>query len=291
MAERWLVIDDSATIQRVIKLAFQDYDVILTEADSCIEAGREIQRVAPHLIIADAAVTGAKSVQDFVSLRNPLPQTPFIILEGSYDNIDENQFRGAGFLHFLKKPFDAAQLLAVTRMALGRALPQRNASHQTIPPPPSQQRHAKAEESFGQPPIPPQVPSGFDLGIQEARSPHKPPPMEAAPAPQRTESWPAVETGAWIEGQAGRRPVSFSLEDEPEAEVHTAPLRWEKQGHSSASNVNSLLEPMLKDDMERWVRSVVEEFCRKNFGPIAREMIGRELERLTQERARLLVDK
>ena len=125
MAERWLVIDDSSTIQRVIKLAFQGYDVHITEADSCQEAAREMMASQPSLVIADAALGGVQGVQDFLSLKAQAPNAPFIILEGSYDNIDEAQFRAAGFRHFLKKPFDGSQLLSITRQALGRALPYR----------------------------------------------------------------------------------------------------------------------------------------------------------------------
>ncbi len=284
MAERWLVIDDSSTIQRVIKLAFQDYDVIITEADSCAEAGREMQRVAPNLVIADAAVTGAQSVQDFVNLRNQVPQTPFIILEGSYDNIDESHFRGAGFFHFLKKPFDAVQLLAVTRNALGRALPQRNVGSITVPPPPPGRPH-KAEEI---PVAGAAQAAGFDLGLNDGRSNPRGFAAESMTQSGPNESWP-VDTGTRIESKGVRRPIAFSLDEEPEPEIHATTARWDPP--AGQSNVHSMLEPMLKEEMEGIVRAAVEEYCRKNFPTIAREMIGRELERLTQERSRLLLEK
>lgn len=414
MTERWLVIDDSSTIQRVIKLAFQDYDVFMTEADSCLEASRDMQRLAPTLVIADAAVTGAQSVQDFVNLRNLAPQIPFIILEGSYDNIDESQFRGAGFLHFLKKPFDAAELLAVTRTALGRALPLRNAGTATVPPPPMARPAAKIElEDTAHPQS--AAPHGFDLGLNEKKSsghqsadswatvspapfpaqapqampsPYAPgpqaapnpyaavaplpaahyapgpqpapasyapgpqpapgpnmqgpqsasgpyavpngpgpyaasplqaatgpstgPALQAAPGPQAFAPAASYQYGEPVQqipvGQPrpapapfpqatesrasnGRSPLSFSLEDEPEPEIRSASLSWDSGERSSPHNVHSLLEPLLKEEMERWVRGAVEDYCRKHFAQIAREMIGRELERLTQERSRLLAEK
>ncbi len=125
MAEKWLVIDDSATIQRVIKLAFQDYEVSITEADSIDEALRELSLIPASLVIVDAALAGVQSVQDFSRLQHASPKSAFVILEGSYDHIDVNQFRGAGFRYFLRKPFDAAQLIAITRDALGRSIPHR----------------------------------------------------------------------------------------------------------------------------------------------------------------------
>lgn len=261
MTERWLVIDDSSTIQRVIKLAFQDYDVFITEADSCLEASRDIQRLVPQLVIADAAVTGAQSVQDFVNLRNQAPQTPFIILEGSYDNIDDSHFRGAGFFHFLKKPFDAAQLLEVTRTALGRALPFRNANSVTLPPPPPGRAGSGKPFAEGN-----AAAAAFELELNEARS---------TPANGRT--------------------VSFSLDDEIETDTRMPMKAWDNtpvvSQSPAPSNVHGLLEPMLKEEMERWVRATVEDYCRKHFPSLARDMITREIEKLTQERSRLLVEK
>ncbi len=254
MGERWLVIDDSSTIQRVIKLAFQDYDVLISEADSCPEAMQEIAKTAPTLVIADAAVAGVQSVQDFVNLRNQAPHTPFIIIEGSYDNIDEGQFRGAGFFHFLKKPFDSSQLLVVTRQALGRALPYRQSN---LPPPPPVSRAPRPlqEESSSRSMKPvDMIPGSFDLGLNDARVTQ--PPLSN----------------------------SFALDDIEGIEIT-------QRRETRSSTVSQVLEPMLKEELERWVKATVEDYCKKHFPALARELITRELERLTQERSRLLVDK
>ena len=313
MAERWLVIDDSATIQRVIKLAFQDYDVIITEADSCPDAARDILRNPPALVIADAAVGGVQSVQDFVNLRNQAPQTPFIILEGSYDNIDETQFRSAGFRHFLKKPFDAAQLLAVTRQALGRALPYRAGEASIPPPPPSRGGRSTREDALNQAFMPDTNPGrGVDLGIGESRSAPTPGPTSGASIQTSGASVLAATAphGKGAPGVGGpratqttrpmasldkpmevaKRGISFSLEDESEVSPTPDPRR-ETVGRGGGTGLQSMLEPMLQEEMERLVRGAVEEYCRKNFAQIARELISKELDRLTQERSRLLVDK
>lgn len=293
MGERWLVIDDSSTIQRVIKLAFQDYDVLISEADSCPEALREIARLAPSLVIADAAVTGVQSVQDFVNLRNQAPQTPFVIIEGSYDNIDEAQFRGAGFSHFLKKPFDATQILAVTRQALGRALPYRQTGAQVPPPPPPVSRPPRPlhEESLSPAPRAVDLSTGsFDLGLVELKT-TLPPQPKAQP-----QSGIPLQTQIPVSPRREQRPLDpsgFALDERDDSE-QTVPNRWDAPPSSGQSNSKSfapMLEPMLREEMERWVKATVEEYCRKHFPAIARELIGRELERLTQERARLLVDK
>ncbi len=312
MAERWLVIDDSATIQRVIKLAFQDYDVAITEADSCQEALRELSRSAASLVIADAALAGVQSVSDFSRLQQTSPQSAFVILEGSYDHIDEAQFRSAGFQHFLKKPFDAAQLIAVTRQALGRTIPHRFETEEEDEDaaPASgfaaaQQQGAKAfgaspaaASAFGRsddareqtktqiaaapglsvPPVPPSpalgrplVEESFDLGFEDSTN-----------AAKAQEYHPQY---AQPQGSATAKAGGFTLADENALERGMEPEAY------AASPLNGMLEPMLREEMTRLVRQTVEEYCRKHFAEIAREYLGREIDRLSQERSRLLVDK
>lgn len=363
MAERWLVIDDSSTIQRVIKLAFQGYDVVISEADSCQEAAREIMSHPPSLVIADAALGGVQGVQDFLALKAHAPLAPFIILEGSYDNIDEAQFRAAGFQHFLKKPFDGAQLLSITRQALGRALPYRgeaavaaaagaphtpSQANMTMPPPPPPVRTAgpKGEASS----FPPEsTHTGFDLGLHERASTMAGDNRSmmvasqmSAPSPEpRTMAQTIVsevraaaqtqvaaelrplhnaaqaERGTFHHGPSTnpmansanfgrketpvetiRNTMSFSLEDEDSLPPPTAAAmpasRAETAGwegpRPAGSHLGNLLEPMLQEEMEKLVRVAVEDYCRKHFAGIARELIQRELDRLTQDRSRLLMD-
>lgn len=365
MAERWLVIDDSSTIQRVIKLAFQGYDVAISEADSCQEAAREIMSHTPSLVIADAALGGVQGVQDFLSLKAQAPQAPFIILEGSYDNIDEAQFRAAGFQHFLKKPFDGAQLLSITRQALGRALPYRGeaaiaaapspqaqpAMAMPMPPPPPAVRAPRPANDFSSFPPESMQTGSFDLGLNERVTP----PMKAAAPEPRTmaqtivsEVRAAAQTQVAAEmrsmqnaapdrssfhanpstnpmGNSGnfgrkeapietiRNTMSFSLDDEdavPSLIAAAVPgSRTESSGwqgqHPAAgtqdnvawegprpagSQLGNFLEPMLQQEMEKLVRVAVEDYCRKHFAGIARELIQREVDRLTQDRSRLLMD-
>jgi CheY-like chemotaxis protein len=355
MAERWLVIDDSSTIQRVIKLAFQGYDVVIDEAGSCLDAARDIMSNQPSLVIADAALGGAKGVQDFLALKAQAPLAPFIILEGSYDNIDEAQFRAAGFMHFLQKPFDGAQLLSITRQALGRALPYRGEAAaatgapptMTVPPPPPPMRASRSMTEAGTSFPPESSYSIFDVGLHdrnhspvvEGRKAMAVTQMSAPAADSRTmaqtiasevsqatqaqvaaelrsmQSHPLAESfGFHGQGSASisssghygrkespqetvRTPPSFSLEDdEPMVQAPGSANSGRADGSGwtgprpTGSHLGNLLEPMLQEEMQRLVRIAVEDYCRKHFAGIARDLIQRELDRLTQDRSRLLMD-
>lgn len=328
MAEKWLVIDDSATIQRVIKLAFQDYDVMITEADSIGEALRELATTPASLVIVDAALAGVQSVQDFSRIHQSSPKSAFVILEGSYDHIDESQFRSAGFRHFLKKPFDAAQLIAITKEALGRSIPHRfldeappipkpfilpEEIRDHAPPPPPVARpyieEVNVDNPFG-------TADSFDLGLgykseEQARLDIKaesptPEPFaldhfstepfvnpdqfkakpynpdlnrdddEGLPTPEPTPNPAALP----MESSLGS---SFSLDDDY--------MESSRESSYIASPLSGMLEPMLQEEMAKLVRQSVEEYCRKHFAELAREFLLREIDKLSQERSRLLVDK
>ncbi len=311
MAEKWLVIDDSATIQRVIKLAFQDYDVLINEADSIQDALRELARNSSTLVIADAALSGVQSVQDFVRLKEAAATPAFIILEGSYDHIDENQFRSAGFRYFLKKPFDANQLISITREALGRAIPSRFDPTEIMPPPAPKAFHAQ-EEEFKAPPPPPQanVPrslheelenpfggtEGFDLGFDEGEGSKAKGGSEFGGSPL---SLAKAALPLEIEEAHQAKPYF----PEPDEESEPIPQKREESFPLESSYgrrlepsynpqvLSGMLEPILRDEMETLVRQSVEEYCRRHFAELAREYLVREIEKLSAERSRLLVDK
>lgn len=340
MAEKWLVIDDSATIQRVIKLAFQDYDVSITEADSIGEGLRELTVNPASLVIIDAALAGVQSVQDFSRLQQSSPNSAFVILEGSYDHIDENQFRGAGFRYFLRKPFDAAQLIAITRDALGRAIPHRFREEAPVAkasPNPFPAPFQLPEELREPPPPPPPMAkafaddihnpfgseSSFDLGLDQigkadaqTRFDSKSETTRFDPKPEAARQDPFAldpfAANAFNPDQFRAKP--YNPEPEPDELPAPAALPPEDLGASSnppssgfsldddygdstrdisyaASPLSGMLEPMLQEEMAKLVRQSVEDYCRKHFAELAREFLQREIDKLSQERSRLLVDK
>ena len=291
MAEKWLVIDDSATIQRVIKLAFQDFDVLITEADSIHEALRELIKSPSSLVIADAALAGVQSAEDFSRLQQSSPQSAFIILEGSYDHIDESQLRSAGFRHFLKKPFDAQQLLAITRTALGRAIPTKIEAHDPPPPPPPlpglspRSLHDELDKPFGNA-------DAFDLGLEDddededEDEDEKELSSRAAPLSQLSHD------ELFATSQIRAKPyVPDSTDESASSYIADSSRPGHLESPYNPAALNGMLEPMLRAEMEKIIRHSVEEYCRKNFADLTREFLSREIERLSSERTRLLVDK
>lgn len=108
---RILVADDSSTIQKVIKIAFSRQDVEIVEASSFVEALAALGHWQPRAFILDASLPGAHGPADFARLTANAPGAPVLLLIGTYEAVDEAEFRQAGFQYFLKKPFESSELV------------------------------------------------------------------------------------------------------------------------------------------------------------------------------------
>lgn len=125
---RILVADDSATIQKVIKIAFSRHQYDIVEASSFIEALTSQSRTASDIVIADASLPGAHGPGDFSKLTHN-GEIPLLLLVGSYESVDEESFRTLGFSQFLKKPFESADIVTLVEQMMA-AMPD-------LPPPPA----------------------------------------------------------------------------------------------------------------------------------------------------------
>jgi CheY-like chemotaxis protein len=123
MGRRILVADDSSTIQKVIKIAFSRLKIDIVEASSFLESisalsARSGTDKMPDMIIVDASLPGARSPADFRRLSDDCNGAPVLLLIGSYEAVNEDDFRAAGFTNFLKKPFESSDIVAVAEQLL-----------------------------------------------------------------------------------------------------------------------------------------------------------------------------
>lgn len=173
MVDRLLVIDDSTTIQKVVQLAFAKLDLDVSFASSFLEATNEVNSRPPNVVIADSTLPGMKGPEDYSNLRRKLGSTPFIILIGSYDGVSEDGFRSYGFDHFLRKPFEASDLVNCVELAVGHSLVKR-----------SDQRAVSSDglqKVSGEPPGPPPPPP---LRLEESAQAKAPKPAVPSSSPR-----------------------------------------------------------------------------------------------------------
>jgi CheY-like chemotaxis protein len=308
MINRMLVVDDSATIQKVIKLAFMPYDVSLSCAASYIEAVNLVDEVKPQVILADSNLPGVHGPKDFKNLSSQAQNVPVIVLTGSYESADEEAFRKEGLTFFLKKPFDVNEIIAIVNQAVGNQLVKKR-----VPPGQELAKPPMAEQAA----VPEKAPSTkvFD-GLMSAMSkdPAPTPKVEpvthhasikldhlvnmekgkkafeaTAPVPpiaQRAKEPPPPPTKQWAVP-----PVPLHGPDESESNGHFADGHEPSYQQPSGARVRGVLEPLIRDELALMVRKAVEEYCQANFPGLAKEVIMAELRRLAEEKTRHLVDK
>ncbi|HRK01053.1 MAG TPA: response regulator [Oligoflexia bacterium] len=112
MGKKLLVADDSATIQKVIKLALssEGYDILAVSDGR--EAVRAIQEERPDIVLIDVALSNgdAYTVKKAINQDSSLAGIRFILMASAFEKVDEKAASGARFDSRLIKPFDPSHL-------------------------------------------------------------------------------------------------------------------------------------------------------------------------------------
>ncbi len=123
MAKLILVVDDSATIQQLVALAFRDEKVELLSAHTARMAEELLDQHKPDLILADASLPDRDGFEFIVQLRTR-PQTaltPIIMLVPASSRPDMERALRSGADSVLTKPFDSISSLVETVNELASA--------------------------------------------------------------------------------------------------------------------------------------------------------------------------
>lgn len=132
MSHRILVVEDDATLRRVLcdMLCLKGYDV--TSANDGVEGLSMLVEHAPHLVIADVMLPrmdGFEMVRRMRGLRADVEVLFLSALDGAEDVVEG--FRSGGH-DYLRKPFDMNELLVRIEALLLRTAPEEPKSVYTI---------------------------------------------------------------------------------------------------------------------------------------------------------------
>ncbi len=127
---RVLIIDDSTTIQAVLrKLLTQNGYEVLEALDA--EKGLELaKQTAPHLIFLDIILPGMNGFAALRLLRREATtkETPIIMMSGNEQATEQFYAQRIGADDFMKKPFSRAELFArIERRLDANLIPRRTA--------------------------------------------------------------------------------------------------------------------------------------------------------------------
>lgn len=122
MAARILVIDDEADILEMFRLIFEaeGYEVLI--ASSAYEDAKEVERLAPDLIILDVVIghqrVGWQMLKDLKDYP-PTASIPLILCTAAEQGAQEHQEAAqAQNIPIVHKPFDIDDLLETVRLFL-----------------------------------------------------------------------------------------------------------------------------------------------------------------------------
>lgn len=228
MSLRIQVVDDSSTIQKVIKIAFTPFHLDVVTSGSYIEALTEIQNRQPDLLIIDANISGGKTLSDIQRLQNEAGGAPVLLLRGSYDGIDEESLEAAGFHNILRKPFESSDIVreAAKLVPIPQGASQPAAQMQTPPPPPS----VDSRVSNTRPPVMRSEPTNsgvfMDLSDTTGHSVPLPPPVREASGIMDPPGLPEYKRQQFSSDEPSRSsepPKSFAAEEIGETLIAQTP--------------------------------------------------------------------
>lgn len=122
MKRRLLVIDDEPKLLRAVQLTFRAEDYEVVTARSGAEALMRLAEAMPDLIISDIRMPGMDGYTLALQLRNS-PRTsliPIIFLTAKDNLADRIQGFRAGVDHYITKPFEPEELIAIVANTLSR---------------------------------------------------------------------------------------------------------------------------------------------------------------------------
>lgn len=112
MTKKLLLVEDSLTTQKVVRMAFAPDDVEIIAAHSATEALHRLQTLIPDLVVADATLPELDGFQLCHRIRETvaLRHIPVVLLTSNFTAYDSAKGERVGVTGHLSKPFEMEAL-------------------------------------------------------------------------------------------------------------------------------------------------------------------------------------
>jgi DNA-binding response OmpR family regulator len=131
-----LLADDSATIQKVVNLTFEDEGIEVIGVGDGDAAMERFSAIRPDIVLADVNMPGLSGYKVCENIRQQEDgkNTPVILLVGSFEPFDEAEARRVGATDVLTKPFQSIrQLVAKVTELLPKREPDEARDENNVP--------------------------------------------------------------------------------------------------------------------------------------------------------------
>lgn len=119
MSKTILLADDSLTIQKVVELTFMEGDYSVSSVSNGDDALSRLDDLAADLVIADIHMPGASGYEICKAVKDRNPDTPVLLLVGTFEPFEAAEMEECGANGHLKKPFDSQELVRLVEEMLG----------------------------------------------------------------------------------------------------------------------------------------------------------------------------
>lgn len=118
-----LIVDDSASVRKLIELSLRREGYSLVTASSGLRALAALAETEPDLVLLDLMLEAIDGIQLCAAIRRHprLCDTPIVILTGRESDADREAGLRAGVNAYLTKPFRSEDLAAIVREQLAGA--------------------------------------------------------------------------------------------------------------------------------------------------------------------------
>lgn len=116
MSRRILVIDDDAAIRLSVSILLQAKGYVVSSAVDGADGYAQFLEHRPSIVVSDMIMPGHQGIETIGKIRELDPEVAIIAMSGSIEGGPASfleRARTAGADHFLEKPFEAGELLAL----------------------------------------------------------------------------------------------------------------------------------------------------------------------------------
>ncbi len=118
-----LLADDDELVGEVVREALSARGHVVGLVENGADAVRAVQVKNPELVILDCSMPEMNGIEALIKIRRSAARfdTPILMLTARRGEMDVEIAMRAGANHYLKKPFDADQLVAVVEDMLEKS--------------------------------------------------------------------------------------------------------------------------------------------------------------------------
>jgi CheY-like chemotaxis protein len=110
MTKTIMLVDDSATIRKIVELTFGDTEIRVESVSKDLEVLARVDALNPDLVLADVTVPEPSGYEICRAIKDSARPVPVILLCGTFEPLDQELARRCGADGQLVKPFESHAL-------------------------------------------------------------------------------------------------------------------------------------------------------------------------------------